>query len=333
MPLYTHDQLFQQFNKALDAVYYPANPAELYEPINYALSVGGKRLRPVFMLLACQAFGGDVERTMAAAIALETFHNYTLLHDDLMDNADVRRGKPTVHKRWDANVAILSGDAMLELAYGRMYQALSQADGIAETARQSAFRLFLETTLQVSEGQQYDMNFEHRLDVTLNEYFEMIRLKTGVLIACALEMGALVGGATREQADKLYQYGLQIGSAFQLQDDYLDVFGDAKVFGKSIGGDIHEGKKTYLLISALSRSSAEQRLEIADRLTDHDADPQAKIDWFTQLYKSLGVPEACAQEMLSCYYEADKLLASVKMDDTGRQLIKDFADSLVHRVL
>ena len=205
MPLYTHDQLFQQFNKALDAVYYPANPAELYEPINYALSVGGKRLRPVFMLLACQAFGGDVERTMAAAIALETFHNYTLLHDDLMDNADVRRGKPTVHKRWDANVAILSGDAMLELAYGRMYQALSQVDGIAETARQSAFRLFLETTLQVSEGQQYDMNFEHRLDVTLNEYFEMIRLKTGVLIACALEMGALVGGATREQADKLYQ--------------------------------------------------------------------------------------------------------------------------------
>ena len=321
--MYTYQNLIEKCNAAIASIEYPKNPQGLYEPIAYALSLGGKRIRPVFMLLSAQLFNKDVEAFMDAAVSIEMYHNYTLLHDDLMDNADVRRGKPTVHRRWDANTAILSGDAMLMLVYRRMLTAV--------TNRQ-ALKLFLRTALEVCEGQQYDMNFESRMDVALSEYFEMIRLKTGVLISCALKMGALMGGASEQDAQLLFEYGAQIGKAFQVQDDYLDVFGDAKTFGKAIGGDILEGKKTFLLICALRKATATQKLQMLDWLENTHCDPQDKIDFITQLYEDLGVPadyEACMQE---CYAKADALLDQLQVPKEAKTELKGFADKLMHRI-
>ena len=266
----TSKEILKKINDFIDQLPYERKPQSLYDPVKYVLSIGGKRVRPVLMLLAYNMYKEDPERILMPACALETYHNYTLLHDDLMDNADVRRGVPTVHRKWDANTAILSGDSMLVLAYHRMLQC--DADKQPEV-----MSLFTETALEIGEGQQYDMEFENRNDVTEAEYIEMIRLKTSVLLACALKIGAILAGASSEDAANLYKFGEQIGLAFQLQDDLLDVYGDPKVFGKAVGGDITCNKKTYMLINAFQRANDNQRAELDRWVTAKDFDRNEKV--------------------------------------------------------
>ena len=250
--MYQSEELLKMVNEAIDGLKYDRTPASLYDPIKYVLSLGGKRVRPVLMLLAYNLYKDDPESIMTQAVGLETYHNFTLLHDDLMDNADMRRGHETVHKKWDANQAILSGDTMLLQAFERM-------SACREDKLKQVFETFMKTTIEIDEGQQLDVEFETREDVKEEEYIEMIRLKTSVLLACALKIGAILAGAPKEDQENLYVFGEQIGLAFQLQDDLLDVYGDPKVFGKNIGGDITSNKKTYMLINALNRADARMR--------------------------------------------------------------------------
>ena len=287
----TSEEILKVVNQGLESLPYDRKPTSLYDPIRYVLSLGGKRIRPVLMLLGYNLFKENPEDILMTALGLETYHNYTLLHDDLMDNADVRRGCPTVHKKWDANTAILSGDSMLVLAY----QRVAQCD--AKFLPQ-ALSLFTETALEIGEGQQFDMDFETRNDVTEDEYIEMIRLKTSVLLACALKMGALLAGASSQDADLLYQFGEKIGLAFQLQDDLLDVYGNPKVFGKAIGGDITSNKKTYMLINAVNRANETQRAELMRWIEAKNFDRAEKVAAVTRLYDEIGIRQLCEENQL-----------------------------------
>ena len=286
--MYTSNQLLEKVNQALDHLAYDRQPQGLYAPIKYELSLGGKRLRPVLMLLTYNMYKEDVENIMMQALGLEIYHNFTLLHDDVMDRADVRRGKPCVHKVWNDNTAILSGDTMIVDSFIRMQQC-------DPAHLPDVMDVFSRTALEISEGQQYDMEFESRNDVKEEEYLEMIRLKTSVLLACAVKIGALLGDATNEDAALLYDFGEKIGLAFQLQDDYLDVYGDFAVFGKRIGGDILCNKKTYLLIKAFEHANEEQRKELESWISRTEYAPQEKIDAVTRLYNEIGV-----RELLKC---------------------------------
>lgn len=257
--MYTYQELLTLVEEGVENISFnTSGPNKLYEPIKYSLANGGKRLRPMLCCIAAQAFGGKeaVKQVMNTALALEVFHNFTLLHDDLMDNSPIRRGKPTVYKKWGGNVAILSGDAMLTQAYV-LLAGTSRKELIAQT-----LDLFNKMSLEIYEGQQYDMEFEDRDDVTEQEYLRMIRLKTAVLLATALKIGAIYGGASLMEADLLYDFGISLGLAFQLQDDFLDVYGDEKVFGKPIGGDISNNKKTMLLIKTMNKADEMQRKEL-----------------------------------------------------------------------
>ena len=259
---YTSDQILAIINESLDRLPYDRRPASLYEPVKYVLSLGGKRIRPVLMMLTYDLFKERPEDIIMPALGLETYHNYTLLHDDLMDNADLRRGHQTVHKKWDANTAILSGDSMLVLAYQRMQQVPAQY-------LQQVMDLFTETALEIGEGQQYDMDFETRLDVTEDEYIEMIRLKTSVLLACAMKIGAILGDASEADAQLLYNVGEKLGLAFQLQDDLLDVYGDPKVFGKAVGGYFRRSR-CFLFRKVFNRWRVFQRNDGLDGTPTHE---------------------------------------------------------------
>ena len=320
----TADEILELVNEFLNHLAYERKPASLYEPIKYVLSMGGKRIRPTLMLLAYNLFKEDPEKILMNAIALETYHNYTLLHDDLMDNADMRRGHQTVHKKWDANTAILSGDSMLVLAYERMAQCDSQHLG-------KVLHLFTETALEIGEGQQYDMEFENRNDVNEEEYIEMIRLKTSVLLACALKIGAILADASEEDADNLYRFGEQIGLAFQLQDDYLDVYGDPKVFGKKIGGDITSNKKTFMLINAFNLANAEQKKELEKWVNAQDFDREEKVAAVTRLYNEIGI-DKLAQEKIAYYFEnSKKYLDAVKVDADRKEELRNYAQKMMKR--
>ena len=284
------EEILKLVNSFLENLPYDRKPASLYEPVKYVLSIGGKRIRPVLMLLGYNIFKDNPESILMQACGLETYHNYTLLHDDLMDNADLRRGQQTVHRKWDANTAILSGDSMLVLAYERMAQCCPEK-------LPAVMALFTETALEIGEGQQYDMEFEHRNDVSEDEYIEMIRLKTSVLLACALKMGALLADASAEDAENLYKFGEQIGLAFQLQDDFLDVYGDTKVFGKAIGGDIVSNKKTYMLINAFNLATDEQREELTKWTTAKEFDHKEKIAAVTALYNKIGIDKLAQKKI------------------------------------
>lgn len=303
---------------------YNRKPEDLYDPIRYVLSLGGKRIRPVLMLMGYNLYREDVDSIMMPALGLETYHNYTLLHDDLMDRADVRRGHPTVHKKWNENAAILSGDSMLVLAYQRVAQCNPEM-------LPKVMELFTETALQIGEGQQYDIDFETRDDVTEAEYIEMIRLKTSVLLACALKMGGLLAGAPSADLEALYDFGEQLGLAFQLQDDYLDVYGDFKVFGKRIGGDILCNKKTYMLINAQLRANSAQRQELENWLAATDFDEEQKISSVTRLYDEIGIPEL-AQQKIQFYYDlAEKSLARVALPKEAKQNLWAYAQEMLNR--
>lgn len=318
------DEILKLVNDYLDNMPYDRKPSSLYEPIRYVLSMGGKRIRPVLMLLAYNMFREHPEDILMPACALETYHNYTLLHDDLMDNADLRRGHETVHRKWDANTAILSGDSMLVLAYQRMTQC--EREKMPEV-----LNIFTETALEIGEGQQYDMDFEHRNDVTEEEYIEMIRLKTSVLLACALKIGAVLAGATNEDADNLYRFGEQIGLAFQLQDDYLDVYGDTRVFGKAIGGDITSNKKTYMLINALARANDEQRAELEKWISATEFDREEKIAAVTRLYNEIGI-DKLAQEKINFYFEQSrKYLEAISIDEDRKAELTAYAQRMMKR--
>ena len=314
----------KKVNEALEALPYDRKPETLYAPIKYVLSLGGKRVRPVLMLLAYNLFKDDPERIMTQAIGLETYHNFTLLHDDLMDNADLRRGHETVHRKWDPNQAILSGDTMLLQAFGRI--GACEADKMKDV-----FNTFLTTTYEIDEGQQLDVEFETRNDVKEEEYIEMIRLKTSVLLACAVKIGAILAGASKADQENLYKFGEQVGLAFQLQDDLLDVYGDPKVFGKNIGGDITSNKKTYMLINALNRANEAQRKELTGWIEAKTFDRAEKVMAVTRLYDEIGIRQLCEEKMEACYANAKDYLAKVSVSEERKAELKAYAAAMMKR--
>lgn len=308
-------------NQAIASIPYPKAPEQLYEPIAYHMALGGKRVRPVLLLMACEAMGGQVDQALEAAVGLEMFHNFTLLHDDVMDNADVRRGKTTVHRRWNDNTAILSGDTMLTIA----------TQYIARTMNWPVMDLFNKTAIEIYEGQQWDMDYEYRNDVTVDEYINMIRLKTSVLLGCALKMGALLADADAKDAEMLYEAGVNMGLAFQLRDDVLDVWGDPKTFGKEIGGDIMNNKKTFLLINAMRLAQGDDADELRHWLNDPYATRDDKVAGMTRLYERLGVRQL-AEEAIARYNDlAVNAFNQVGMADEDKQAFVSMANRLAGR--
>ena len=322
--MYSSEELLNKVNEALDNLVYDRQPATLYDPRRYVLSGGGKRIRPVLMLLAYNLYREDPLRIMQQAIGVETYHNFTLLHDDLMDHADMRRGHETVHKKWDANQAILSGDTMILQAFERV--GACEADKL-----KAVMDVFILTTFEVGEGQQFDVEFETRDDVTEAEYIEMIRLKTSVLLACALKIGGIMAGASAADLENLYKTGEQIGLAFQLQDDLLDVYGDPKVFGKNIGGDIMSNKKTYMLINALNRANDAQRAELTRWIEAKTFDRAEKVAAVTELYNQIGIRELC-EERINYYFEQGcKYLDRVQVPEERKSELRQYIAEMVNR--
>ena len=322
--MYSSKQLLQMVEETIATLPLEREPQGLYAPIRYVLSLGGKRIRPVLMLMAYNLYREDVEPCLMPAIGLETYHNFTLLHDDLMDRAEVRRGKTCVHLKWNDNTAILSGDNMLVLAF----QYMMQCD---EKKMPAAMRIFAKTAIEIDEGQQYDIDFETRNDVTEAEYIEMIRLKTSVLLACALQIGATLADAPEQDAQTLYRYGECLGLAFQLQDDYLDVYGDPAVFGKKIGGDILCDKKTFMLINAFLHASDEDKAELQKWIGNKDCNPEEKIKTVTALYTKIGVDRMAQVRMNDYYTEAETCLAKVNLPEERKKMLRGIALELMGR--
>ena len=320
----TSEELYEKVNTFIDKLTYNREPKSLYDPIKYVLSLGGKRIRPVLMLLGYNLWKDDPERILMPAAAVETYHNYTLLHDDLMDNADKRRGHDTVHKKWDANTAILSGDAMLVVAY----QRLASVD---QTKLKPVLDLFTETALEIDEGQQFDIDFENRSDVKEEEYIEMIRLKTSVLLACALKIGAILANAPVTDAEALYKFGEQLGLAFQLQDDLLDVYGDPKVFGKEIGGDIMCNKKTFMLINAFNRANDAQLKELQKWCSGEKFDRKEKVAAVTHLYDEIGIRQLCEAKIEYYFEESKKWLDKVSVPEERKAQLRAYINQMMKR--
>ncbi|HEY6914587.1 MAG TPA: polyprenyl synthetase family protein [Paludibacter sp.] len=321
----TFDEITELIASEIDRINWSKEPRGLYEPIGYVLSMGGKRIRPALTLMACNLYSEDVQPAVNTALGLEIFHNFTLLHDDIMDRADVRRGKPTVHKKWDDNTAILSGDVM----------QISSYQFVAQTPIQylkPVLDLFSQTAAEICEGQQYDVDFENRDDVKAEEYLEMIRLKTAVLLGCALKCGACIGGAGEEDAQNLYDFGINIGLAFQLKDDLLDVYGDEATFGKKIGGDILCNKKTYMLIHALELAKDADAVELEKWIkTSDENQANDKIQAVTSLYNKLGIKTICEDKMQDFYTKAIANLEKVSVSDNKKQELRKLADKLMFR--
>lgn len=297
-------------------------PEQLYQPIEYTLSSGGKRIRPALCLMACDALGGNVEDAIYPAIALEVFHNFTLLHDDIMDDDEVRRNQPTVHKKWDRNTAILSGDAMQILAYKYLAR-------VPECYLKDVLDVFSDTALKVCEGQQYDMDFETQDDVSIEEYLTMIECKTAVLLEASLRIGAMVSGADKAAVDLFGQFGKNLGLAFQLRDDWLDTFGDLETFGKDIGSDIANNKKTYLLISALQAAKGEQLEELKRYISDAGISQESKIQGVMSLFRSLGI-DVLTQKEAEKYYKLS-VDAIEQLDIKGKDIFISLTEKLLKR--
>ena len=319
------DQLQQLIDEEIQRQNRVMEPRELYEPIWYALSNGGKRLRPVFVLMGCQLFSDEVEKAVLPALGIEMFHNFTLLHDDIMDKAFLRRNLPTVHIKWDVNRAILSGDALA-------IQSNIFISSCDRSVLPEVLCVFNTTALQVCEGQQYDLNFERMDSVTVDEYMNMIRLKTAVLIAGSLQIGAIIGGAGEKWSQRVYEMGIAIGMAFQLQDDYLDSFGNAETFGKNIGGDILADKKTYLLIKALEMGSPEQVKRINRFMSDTTIAPDHKIQGVLEVYRELEIDRYTKEQVIQYSEQALKIINEIPVPDERKVELEKFTRNLVSRV-
>lgn len=318
-----YSSLFIEYLEEKSTVKQPQN---LYEPIDYILKLGGKRLRPVLTLLAAELLDSDYKKALDAALAIEIFHNFSLVHDDIMDDAPLRRGKQTVHEKWNINTGILSGDAMLIQAY----QLFENYEG--DTFRELA-KVFSKTAIEVCEGQQYDVDFEIRNDVTISEYLKMIEYKTAVLVAASLNMGAIVAGASQECQHALYEYGRNLGIAFQLQDDYLDAFGDPKTFGKQVGGDIIENKKTFLYITALQKSKKEEAQLLEALFSTTPNNPTDKIETVKEQFIKSGAAKATQEEILKYTQKAFESLEKVNVSENKKQLLRDFGTDLMKRTV
>lgn len=299
-------------------------PENLYEPIAYILGLGGKRIRPVLTLMTTEIFNGDYKRALPAAMAVEVFHNFSLVHDDIMDDAPLRRGNKTVHEKWDINTGILSGDAMLILAY----QYFEQYE---PAVFMRLAKLFSKTALEVCEGQQWDVDFETREDVTITEYLKMIEYKTAVLVAAAMKMGALVAEASDQNADLIYEFGLNLGLAFQLQDDYLDAFGDPKTFGKQVGGDIIENKKTYLYLKAIAFSSKEELLQLQYLFSEQLEDNKAKIEAVKEIFNHSGASKATQDAIQEFTFKAFETLEKMNIEESKKDVLRAFGENLMGR--
>lgn len=318
------NDILQKIELEISQLQFEYPPKSLYDPIEYILSLGGKRIRPALVLMACNLYKENVDNAIKPALGLEIFHNFTLLHDDLMDQADKRRNKPTVHKVWNANTAILSGDAMLIAAYRLIGETESKS-------LKEILNLFTATALEICGGQQFDMEFESRTDVTECEYIEMIRLKTAVLLACALKMGAILGGAPEADAENLYQFGINIGLSFQLQDDLLDVYGNTATFGKNIGGDIVCNKKTFMLINALRLASPAQKAELNDWISKRTFNPEEKIAAVTAIYNELRLKELSEIKITDYYNQAMKHLSSISISPKKLSTLTEVSNRLMNR--
>lgn len=320
----TIPQLQQLITDTLAQKKYGHTPVELYEPIDYIMSLGGKRLRPCLLLMACDMFGGDIEKALSAALGIEVFHNFTLMHDDIMDKAPLRRGKLTVHEKWNTNVAILSGDVMMVEANRLMML-------VDDSILRPVLDVFNETATGVCEGQQIDMNFESRDKVSVDEYINMIRLKTAVLLGGLMKIGALIAGASQKDASLLYNFGEQLGIAFQLQDDILDVYGDPEKFGKQVGGDILSNKKTYLLIKALELAKDDDLARLNHWLAVADFDAIEKVSAVRDIYAALGIREQAENEMNKYAQSAMQSFEAINLSAERKTVLKEFADQLLVR--
>jgi len=315
--------LSKTFEQVLEELELPKEPRLLYEPVSYTINNGGKRMRPLLVLLGCKIFSEDISQALHPSVAIEMFHNFTLVHDDIMDRAPLRRGKPSVYQKWNDNVAILSGDAMMVKSYQSLVQTRKEV--LAEV-----LDIFNLTALEVCEGQQHDMDFEERDDVSISEYLEMIRLKTAVLLAASLKLGAVIGGTSEENAQKLYVFGLNAGIAFQLQDDILDVYGETAKVGKQKGGDIIANKQTYLLIKAKELATKKQTSELNSWLNGSISGSE-KVEAVTALYQELNVRELAEAEMWKYFNRGLESLKQVQGSENWKNILEQFATNLMHR--
>ncbi|HEY0670411.1 MAG TPA: polyprenyl synthetase family protein [Sphingobacteriaceae bacterium] len=320
--MYSIKELQELINQRIAGTKYPSVPKELYEPISYIMGLGGKRIRPTLMLMSCNLYTDDILPALDTAVAIEVFHNFTLMHDDIMDMAPIRRGKPTVHEKWNTSVAILSGDTMLVEAY-KLF--LSNDTSLLP----EILSVFNKTAVEVCEGQSIDMFFESNENVTIDEYVNMIRLKTSVLVGAALKIGGILGGAGKTDADLLYAFGVNLGLAFQLQDDILDIYGDPEKFGKQVGGDIMSNKKTYLLIKAKQLALGDDATSLQNWLTSKD--PISKVSAITALYNKLGVRELAEKEMNNYSDRALESLEELSVSNDRKFMLKQFAEGLLLR--
>ncbi|MCA6421530.1 MAG: polyprenyl synthetase family protein [Flavobacterium sp.] len=316
---------YQEFISAyLESQYETKEPRNLYEPIHYILKLGGKRIRPVLTLMSAEVFDADYKLALPAALAVEVFHNFSLIHDDIMDDAPLRRGNETVHEKWNTNTAILSGDAMLILAY--QYFEKYNTDVFRDLAK-----LFSKTALEVCEGQQYDVDFETRDDVTIDQYLKMIEYKTAVLVGASMKMGAIVAETSAENANLIYDFGLNLGLAFQLQDDYLDAFGNPETFGKQVGGDIIENKKTYLYLKAIEFSSDEDKKQLMHLFSIQPEDNSAKIASVKEIFNSSGASSATQKAIQDYTFKAFETLRNISIDNEKKDILRSFGENLMGR--
>ncbi len=323
--MYSQKEFLQYFEEELAKQHFGGTPAQLYEPIHYSLSLYGKRLRPVLTLMACSLFDDDFKKALPQAIAIELFHNFTLIHDDIMDNAPVRRGKKTVFKKWDQNTAILSGDTLFAKAY--QYAQMADKEILGDV-----LSVFSQTAIEVCEGQQFDLEFENRNDVSVEEYLEMIRLKTGVLFASSLKIGSFIGNAPKEDTENLYNFGIAIGLGFQLEDDLLDTYGDVAVFGKKTGGDIVTNKKTYLYLKALEKADDKTRQELIRLYNEPLQDEEQKINTVKGFFSELGVEKDTSLLIDEYFNESMHYLDKVNADEDKKNELRTIAKRMIHRV-
>ena len=308
----------------LESQYETKEPRNLYEPIHYILGLGGKRMRPVLTLMSAEVFDADYKKALPAALAVEVFHNFSLIHDDIMDDAPLRRGNVTVHEKWDINTGILSGDAMLILAY--QYFEKYEPAIFRELAK-----LFSKTALEVCEGQQWDVDFETRTDVSIPEYLKMIQYKTAVLVAAAMKMGAIIAETSEDNANLIYDFGLNLGLAFQLQDDYLDAFGNPETFGKQVGGDIIENKKTYLYLKALEFASNDQANKLVELFSIHPQDSSDKIEAVKEIFVASGAAQETKNAIQDFTFKAFDTLQNISIDNDKKEMLRTFGENLMGR--